>query len=343
MLAGLPLTDSNYDAAISLLTTKYGQPHKIVQAHMQALTEIASPTNSLSTLQLFYDTIESHIRGLTALGTTEESYGPMLVTIILSRSPMDIRKNNAREHGNTQWTITQLKDAILKEIGVLEFVSSPLNKTSHEAHTAPMTTALHANTNGHHMPRNRNSCLFCKGSHLSVRCDKVTEPQQRLEIVKKGKNCFNCLGDHRVSQCTSKFCCKSCRQKHHSSLCGADFSKPQDGTTKPATTSQTNSEPKPSITSKTEEAPEDSTAVTAAIIPPDSAIKPTKSPACLLKTAVAPVCVNGRRADANILFDEGVQRSFMSSKLAQTLRISPHCSENINISAFGEEPSSLNT
>jgi len=32
---------------------------------------------------------------------------------------------------------------------------------------------------------------------------------------------------------------------------------------------------------------------------------------------------------------------FMSSKLAQKLRISPQDSENINISAFGGEPSSL--
>ena len=141
----------------------------------------------------------------------------------------------------------------------------------------------------------------------------------------------------------SKFRCKSCKQKHHSSLCGAEFSKPQDVTTKPDSTTQTVSEPKSAsaTTNKPEGTSEDPTAVTAAIIPPDSATKPANSPVCLLKTAVAPVCVNGRRADANILFDEGAQRSFMSSKLAQKLRISPQDSENINISAFGGEASSL--
>ena len=46
-------------------------------------------------------------------------------------------------------------------------------------------------------------------------------------------------------------------------------------------------------------------------------------------------------ADANILFDEGAQCSFMFSKLSQKLRISPQDSENINISAFEGEPPSL--
>ena len=46
---------------------------------MKALLEINSPANSLSSLQLFYDTIESHIRGLAALGKSEDSYGVMLL------------------------------------------------------------------------------------------------------------------------------------------------------------------------------------------------------------------------------------------------------------------------
>ena len=48
----------------------------IINAHMQALLGIANPVSSLSSLQLFYDTIEDHIRGLAALGKPEESYVP---------------------------------------------------------------------------------------------------------------------------------------------------------------------------------------------------------------------------------------------------------------------------
>ena len=101
-IAGLSLTETNYDNAIELLTKKYGQPHKIVQAHVQALIEISCPTNSLSSLQLFYDTIESRIRGLTALDKTKEYYGTMLVPIIFGKLPTDIHRNLAHEHGNPE-------------------------------------------------------------------------------------------------------------------------------------------------------------------------------------------------------------------------------------------------
>ena len=67
-IAGLLLTEDNYDDAIELLSERYGQSHKIVEAHIKALSEISSPLNTLSSLQLYYDTIQAHLRGLAALG-----------------------------------------------------------------------------------------------------------------------------------------------------------------------------------------------------------------------------------------------------------------------------------
>ena len=50
VIAGLPLTSANYDNAMTLLTERFGQPHKIINAHMQALLDVANPVNSLSSL-----------------------------------------------------------------------------------------------------------------------------------------------------------------------------------------------------------------------------------------------------------------------------------------------------
>ena len=146
-IAGLPLTDANYDHAIALLTERYGQPHKIVHAHMQALLEISPPNNSLSSLQLFYDTIEAHIRGLAALGKSKDAYGAMAIPIVLGKLPVDVHRNLAQEHGNSEWTIEQLKDTILKEIRVLESGWFS-NERLLEGHRAPMTTTLHTNISG---------------------------------------------------------------------------------------------------------------------------------------------------------------------------------------------------
>lgn len=119
VIAGLPLTSVNYDNAMSLLTERFGQPYKIINAHMQALLDVASPMNSLSSLQLFYDTIEGHIRGLAALGKSEDSYGALLIPIILGKLPTDIQRNLAREHGSLEWTLQDLKQGVLREIRVV--------------------------------------------------------------------------------------------------------------------------------------------------------------------------------------------------------------------------------
>ena len=228
VIAGLPLTEANYDHAIKLLTQRYGQSHKIVQAHMQALLKINTPTNTLSSLQLYYDTIESHIRGLAALGKTEESYGTMLVPIILRRLPSDVHRNLARDHGNAEWTSSEVKEAFLKEISILGSGLPSSKGAVFEVYKFMTTITPYASTSGRqsqstHQGINKSTCVFCKGSHFSAHCDVVRDAQKRLDIVKKGKHCFNCLGHHRVSQCPSKLRCKTCRQKHHTSLCGENL------------------------------------------------------------------------------------------------------------------------
>ena len=43
-IEGLPLTESNYEQSIKILEDRFGQPHKIINAHMQALLDLSSPT-----------------------------------------------------------------------------------------------------------------------------------------------------------------------------------------------------------------------------------------------------------------------------------------------------------
>ena len=68
---GLPLSELNYTHSIAFLQSRFGQPHKLVNAHMKALLDMPSPTNNLASLRMFYDSVESHIRGLSSLGKSE--------------------------------------------------------------------------------------------------------------------------------------------------------------------------------------------------------------------------------------------------------------------------------
>ena len=57
---------------------------------------------------------------------------------------------------------------------------------------------------------------------------------------------------------------------------------------------------------------------------------------CLLITAVATVTSPAHlETEANILFDEGSQRSFLTQELADLLSLKPYKREDISLAAFG--------
>ncbi|XP_065887247.1 uncharacterized protein [Dysidea avara] len=89
-IEGLPLSELNYRHSISLLQDRFGQTHKLIDAHMKSLMSMAS-TNSLASLRMFYDSIKNHIRGLSSLGKAEHSYGYLLVPIIMGNLTTEVR------------------------------------------------------------------------------------------------------------------------------------------------------------------------------------------------------------------------------------------------------------
>ena len=118
-------------------------------------------------------------------------------------------------------------------------------------------------------------------------------------------------------------------EKHHSSLCETTASKDQDNTGKKAT----------APTVKQNNSQDDSTAsltVSVPSKPPGTDLLPG-STACLLKTAIAEVRSGPNRSKAQILFDEGAQRSFITQQLAESLKVDSCKRQRISISALGVE------
>ena len=123
----------------------------------------------------------------------------------------------ARDHTSVEWTVDDLKAAVLKEIRILETglytADQPANVPS--SSRAPMATvSFYTGIKGMQPTTNSDvkkklACVYCRGSHSPTACNIVTDYQKRLEIVKKTNICFNCLGHHKVSQCGSKFRCKA--------------------------------------------------------------------------------------------------------------------------------------
>ena len=99
-----------------IVKERFGQQYKLVDAHMEAILYVPAPSNNLPSLQLFYDTIQTHIRALSALGKPPESNGPLLTITILSKLPPEVKIRMTCDHYNSEWTVSELLGRILKEI-----------------------------------------------------------------------------------------------------------------------------------------------------------------------------------------------------------------------------------
>ena len=137
---GLSLTSDNYENSVALLKERYGQLHKLQKVHLQALLDLPKPFNSLTSLQSFSDTIEKHVRSLTTLGKYTDSYGDLLVSVILNKLPPKTRKNMVREHDNDEWDLQGLQEAIRMEVRVFEAEITTGHLPQNLHHTATFHT-----------------------------------------------------------------------------------------------------------------------------------------------------------------------------------------------------------
>ena len=328
VVAGFPLTDVNYQNSITLLRERFGQPYKLINAHMQALLNLTNANNTLSSLQSFYDTVENHIRGLDSLGRSPESYGSLLTPIILGKLLKQVRKSLARDHSNVEWSLNELRSSILKEIQILE-TDNRHHDQSFYGDIPPFTaSSFYTGTRQHSAQQPSDTrkpahCVYCKRQHSSNSCDVVTNPQDCLAIVKRNNLCFNCLARYKVTQCNSKFRCRVCKRKHHTSLCTSS--------SQPSAPSGTSEPPK----SDKDDSKKTLVSFTPATQNSSVPHPPVQATSCLLKTAIAIISTPDVSLEGNILFDEGAQRSFITQEIATKLNLKPYGKDSISLASFG--------
>jgi len=54
------------------------------------------------------------------LGITQDSYGALLIPVIWGKLPTEVKRNLERENNSSNWSIDQLREALLREIRILE-------------------------------------------------------------------------------------------------------------------------------------------------------------------------------------------------------------------------------
>ena len=67
-------------------------------------------------LRYIYDKVSVNVRGLEALGVQSEQYGSLLIPVIMSKLPADVRLQIARSTQNDVWVINDLLARIQREV-----------------------------------------------------------------------------------------------------------------------------------------------------------------------------------------------------------------------------------
>ena len=120
-IKGLSLTEDNYDTAIELLQKRFGNTQQIVAAHVEELLKLP-PCNSdrASSLRFLYDKVIVHTRGLNSLGVEMRQYGSILIPVLMSKLPSEVRLRVAREQEEEVWDINDLMKIIQREVEARE-------------------------------------------------------------------------------------------------------------------------------------------------------------------------------------------------------------------------------
>lgn len=243
-IAGLSLTNANYEEAIVILKARFGNKQQIINRHMDILLNLPSVTseNNLKGLRQLHDTVQSHIRSLKSMGVAPESYGNLLSSMLMSKLPTNLQLVVSRVVKENEWNLDKLLNTFQQELEARERIKAPTtNKDFKKLHGS--ASALIAGSNP--------SCTYCRGPHPSKDCTTMTTPAARQDILRKTGRCFVCLRkDHISPNCKSTTRCYLCKGRHHVSICKGKKSPPphRDPPEEHEQSSQTKPKEKPSLT-----------------------------------------------------------------------------------------------
>ena len=333
VIQSLMLTSENYTEAVALLKKRFGDEQVIIQAHMDALLAL-TPVFDLDVIALrtLCDKIEVHIRNLQLYDISSQNYGPVLISIIHSKLPSDVKLEISRKMPDGKWEIDKLLEVLQKEVTARErCVSTSTGAMSatggFDGSAAALLTA--GGRDNDHQRQNRsnkkNQCLFCdKKGHPSKTCRKVPSAEERKVILYRKNRCYVCLSPtHKARDCNSGKTCQTCGGKHHAMICegrnNRDDNANEDNDEIVAPGNGNNNE--------------------RVVANNFCAINAISSKCVLLQTARAEAMnnVSKRTVSIRLIFDNCAQRSFIKAEIVEKLNLQYIGKETLGVNTFASQ------
>ena len=220
VIAGLYPDDDGYAEALMLLRDRYGHPTALQAAHLEVLKTVppisTSNEDSLPlNFQSFVDKVRSHLAVLNRYSKGESPFVSSLIYELTAKLPQEDAKAWRTKVGEGQEKMT------------LSAFSAWLGARG-RSYWGALPPQLKSGSNPRGRQRQRRSlftqqgppkCAMCEGKHKIAKCTEFKElsPQDRFDIVKEKRLCFNCLDESHISRsCPQKKVCgkDGCTKKH---------------------------------------------------------------------------------------------------------------------------------
>ena len=92
----------------------------LINAYMDPLLKIPAATNDVKKLRFLYDACEGYIHGLESLEVYPQSYGDLLIPIVMKKLPREVRHIMLRSHDEMTWTLADLRKQLQHEVETRE-------------------------------------------------------------------------------------------------------------------------------------------------------------------------------------------------------------------------------
>ena len=216
IVSSLLVTDTNYDIAKRKLEEN---KRSIVKAHLASIHALpAIKKESSVELRKLLESTNEHVQALEALRLPVNHWDAILVYCLLEKLDAESRKQFELAHPGTDVltfkelpTFMDRRSRALESSGDQPEASTPKTTPKKVLQEAYSSTVDHS-TNCQMKESN--------GSHSISQCDRYKQlgTRERKTVVRKLKLCMNYLGRHFVADCPSKFSCRTCKGRHHTSL-----------------------------------------------------------------------------------------------------------------------------
>lgn len=173
-------------------------------------------SETASDLKRLRDTVAASVSALKTLHRSVDSWNDILVYIVASKfSPRTRNEWNLKRSCSRECpTYADIHEFMaLRVRGLTDYTkardsSSFNNPSSNKIRSAANNVSA-------------VKCAHCSGNHKLSRCSDFLDKsvEQRLQIVRRIRDCFNCLrSGHSSKNCSNKGTCVHCGRSHHSLL-----------------------------------------------------------------------------------------------------------------------------